>query len=308
MVDLSIIIPSYNNARFLASCIGSIVPGKATMQIIVVDDGSTDETQAVLTELMTQRSELEVVKQDNQGVSAARNAGILQSKGTFVLFVDADDRLYGESLDQVTAAFSGCNADILVFRSYSGEKEHYKWEGLFEENRLYDGSELMQKRYVRGSVCGCAFKRDFLMDNRILFDPVLSLGEDTVYFARAIACGARTSFVDLRLYEASVRDDSASRSYDDSFFSRYAESAREVRSSISDLRIADNTILSLYMGIVHVAAIKGFGISAIRKLTAPEKVLPLDPKVFVKNRWLVRLFNTSFPLFFLIKKWKDRLL
>ena len=308
MVDLSIIIPSYNNARYLKTCIGSIVPGKAALQIIVIDDGSTDDTQAVLTELTSDRPELEIITQDNQGVSAARNAGILQAKGVYVMFVDADDRLDCEPLSFVTGTISDSNSDVFICRSFSGKKEHYKWEGVFEEDRLYSGSELMQKHYVRGSVCGCIFRRSFLVDNEMLFDPALSLGEDTVFFARTLALGARFSFVNQRLYETSVRDDSASRSYDDSFFTRYADSAREIRSSISDRRIADNTILTFYLGMVHVAAKSGYGISATRKLTAPENVLPLDPNVFEKNRWLVRVLNTSFPLFYLIKKWKDKLL
>jgi glycosyltransferase involved in cell wall biosynthesis len=93
---VSVVIPSYNHARFLPDAIHSAI--KQTyrpVEIIVVDDGSTDGTEEVVRPFRTVR----YVKQRNSGVTAARNAGLHLSSGSYVVFLDADDRLLADALD-----------------------------------------------------------------------------------------------------------------------------------------------------------------------------------------------------------------
>jgi glycosyltransferase involved in cell wall biosynthesis len=92
---VSVVIPCYNQARFLSDAIDSVCHQTHTQhEVIVVDDGSTDLTQSV-----AQRyGGVRYIYQPNQGVSAARNAGIRQSRGTYLTFLDADDRLLPDAL------------------------------------------------------------------------------------------------------------------------------------------------------------------------------------------------------------------
>jgi glycosyltransferase involved in cell wall biosynthesis len=92
---VSVVIPCYNQARFLSEAIDSVCHQTHTQhEVIVVDDGSTDLTQSV-----AQRyGGVRYIYQPNQGVSAARNAGIRQSRGTYLAFLDADDRLLPDAL------------------------------------------------------------------------------------------------------------------------------------------------------------------------------------------------------------------
>ena len=92
---VSIIIPCYNYGHFLAEAIESVVrQSYPTKEIVVVDDGSTDNTAAIA----ARYPEARYVHQHNQGLSAARNTGIQQSRGTYLVFLDADDWLLPEAL------------------------------------------------------------------------------------------------------------------------------------------------------------------------------------------------------------------
>lgn len=92
---VSVVIPCYNQARFLPESVGSAVARTVRVEIIVVDDGSTDHTAAVARSL----DHVLLVSQDNRGLAAARNRGLRAASGDFVIFLDADDRLLTGAID-----------------------------------------------------------------------------------------------------------------------------------------------------------------------------------------------------------------
>ena len=93
---VSVVIPCYNQAHFLSEAIGSVLAqSHPNFEIIVVDDGSTDNTS----EVAGHYQKVRLVRQENQGLSAARNSGLARSEGEYVVFLDADDRLLPEALE-----------------------------------------------------------------------------------------------------------------------------------------------------------------------------------------------------------------
>ena len=109
---VSVVIPCYNHAHFLAEAIESVL--KQTyrrIEIIVVDDGSTDHTAAI----MSAYPDIRFVRQDNLGVSRARNIGLSYSHGTYVLFLDADDRLFPDALEESVRALASRKDCAFVF-------------------------------------------------------------------------------------------------------------------------------------------------------------------------------------------------
>jgi glycosyltransferase involved in cell wall biosynthesis len=97
---VSVIIPCFNHGEFLSEAVSSVnTLGRADIELIVVDDGSTDEqTQKEMDELSAQK--IKVIRQENKGLGAARNAGISIAKGKYILPLDADDRLRSGWIDQ----------------------------------------------------------------------------------------------------------------------------------------------------------------------------------------------------------------
>ena len=94
---VSVVVPCYNQAHFLGEAVESVLAQSySRFEIVVIDDGSTDNTS----EIAERYRRVRCIRQDNQGLSAARNSGLRQSKGEYVVFLDADDRLLPEALQE----------------------------------------------------------------------------------------------------------------------------------------------------------------------------------------------------------------
>jgi glycosyltransferase involved in cell wall biosynthesis len=97
---VSVVVPCYNQARFLGDAIQSVLSqGYTDFEIIVVDDGSKDGTEEVASGYARENSRVRFIRQENRGLAAARNRGLADAHGEYVVFLDSDDRLLGEALE-----------------------------------------------------------------------------------------------------------------------------------------------------------------------------------------------------------------
>jgi glycosyltransferase involved in cell wall biosynthesis len=142
-VAVSIIIPTYNRAKLLPEAIDSVL--KQTfrdLELIVVDDGSTDETAQILQDY---DSNIQVIRQHNQGVSAARNRGILHADGELIAFLDSDDLWKPRKL-KVQVEYMRAHPEVMICQTeeiwmrrgarVNPGKKHKKYSGWFFENML----------------------------------------------------------------------------------------------------------------------------------------------------------------------------
>jgi len=110
---LSVVVPVYNVAGYLQECIESIqLQSVDDVEIVAVDDGSTDDSSAILAELAARDGRLRVVTQANQGLGAARNAGVDHATGEFLWFVDSDDRLVPGAIATMLATITTTGSDL----------------------------------------------------------------------------------------------------------------------------------------------------------------------------------------------------
>ena len=204
-IKVSIVIPAYNCQNTIKSCICSALNQTLTdIEVIVVDDGSTDNTKKACEEFISD-SRFRYYYKENAGVSAARNTGIKHAKGEYVGFVDSDDTI---SEDMYAKMYSQCqsnNAEICVCDinrcKSNGQISKYTDENV--EGGVYNRADiekhLMKKclGYVDNSgnivridwcVLRRLFNRKFLADNNILFDETLSNSEDCLFVYNATIC------------------------------------------------------------------------------------------------------------------------
>lgn len=112
--DLTVIIPCYNEEKYIKQCLDSIVNqgGKYSIKTVIIDDGSTDDTVSIL-ETYAKYQDVVIIHQENQGLSAARNRGLNEIESRYVFFVDADDYLLENSLEGILDIAVTCRADIV---------------------------------------------------------------------------------------------------------------------------------------------------------------------------------------------------
>lgn len=117
-IDLSIIVPAYNSERTIRECIASVVNQKTkyNYELIIVNDGSTDGTQKIVQKISNEH--IKLIHQENRGLSGARNRGIDECIGKYIMFLDSDDLLVGNCIEEMMDAIMNENADI-VQGSYS---------------------------------------------------------------------------------------------------------------------------------------------------------------------------------------------
>lgn len=189
---VSVIVPVYNGQDYLEGCIESIENQTyGNLEVIVVNDGSTDDTAAVCVRLREAYGNLHVVTIEDRGVSAARNAGIDAAGGVFLTFVDADDRLRPKTLQVLYDCIMETGSDVAGCGFFSWEKEE-EWEAfLGEKCRIhppveYTSSEFLREQLLKGnSRCWSKlYRRSAVGDFR--FPEEISIGEDMLFLMRLL--------------------------------------------------------------------------------------------------------------------------
>ena len=129
---VSIILPIYNTENYLRECLDSVVAQTLReIEIICVDDGSTDNSPAILDEYARQAPRIHVIHQPNTGAGAARNRGLAETSGEYLAFLDGDDVFFPEMLERAYDRAYQFQADVVIFQ--------YKWR--YEENGLINESK-----------------------------------------------------------------------------------------------------------------------------------------------------------------------
>ncbi len=218
MIQLSFIIPAYNAGQYLCHCLDSIYALDIPLderEVIVVDDGSTDNT-ATLLEDYRLKHDITVIKQPNSGLSMARNTGIDRASGKYLWFVDADDILLSDDLSDLFRYISE-GIDIIginmVERSLQGERYPYR-RYVPQYNKVYrKAAEFMRGRNLLPCVVAYLFRREFLLDNELRFFPGI-YHEDEEFTPRAFAQADSFVAVDTSLYERILHENSITTTSD----------------------------------------------------------------------------------------------
>ena len=184
---VTIVVPIYNVDAYLDRCIESVAgQDYDDLEIILVDDGSTDRSGTICDEWSVRDSRIKVVHKGNGGLSSARNAGIDASTGHWIRFVDADDVLPADAVSSMLGFASEC--DDIVCGSYLYFKDNVpSVDGCSDVVRIMDWREALEdmlyQKVISASACDKMFRRG-LFDNLRFKDGILY--EDLEFMSRAL--------------------------------------------------------------------------------------------------------------------------
>lgn len=209
-MKLSIIIPVFNCEDYIEECLNSIVEEVKVsnlVEVIVVNDGSTDGTQRVL-QKYEKKYKINIINNLNYGVSFSRNYGIRRAKGDYIMFVDADDRLSYGWFNKVRDLLND-DADIIYFNSTVNEKEKIKVLKYIIGNN--NNHICIAGPYSK------LFRKRFLLDNNILFMENIINGEDMLFNMSALSHADTFKFVNYSFYQYRQLTGSATKRFDSNF-------------------------------------------------------------------------------------------
>lgn len=202
MIDVSIVVPVYNVEKYLHRCVNSLLEQKLkNIEIILVDDGSTDHSSTICDSLTEIDHRITVLHKVNGGLSSARNAGLHIAKGRYVGFVDSDDDVVPEMFEKMFNAAEQNGWVDFVMSDYNRVLPNKKYECTEPIEAGYYNEEAIDKRLRYNMIMGsnidygsilavwhCLYRREFLKTNDLEFDNAVRWSEDNLFSAMVLKC------------------------------------------------------------------------------------------------------------------------
>ncbi|MDY6331775.1 MAG: glycosyltransferase family 2 protein [Fibrobacter sp.] len=231
MLAVSFIVPVYKvPLEYLRTCLNSLIA--QTMQeceFILVSDGAPEAECSICEEYATKDSRFKFFKQKHAGVSAARNYGIEQSQGDYIIFVDSDDQVDKALCSSIYSRAKKWDSDIILFEYSHKNKSKIFSHSIYntdipgitssERNHLINEVCFATKNYslILLGVCCKAYKRTFLNKNKLTFDTRFCYSEDQFFCLNTLLKTKKISYIASALYQQNYRIDSASFSYKENY-------------------------------------------------------------------------------------------
>lgn len=251
---VSVVIPVYNTAPYLEACMNSVVgQSLEDIEIICVNDGSTDGSRAILEDYARKDPRILVVDQENRGLSGARNTGLQRARGTYLYFLDSDDYIEPQALELLYDKMEEMQLEMLFFNAEpfsdgAGFDDrtaelaaYYKRKAEYPE--IYAGNELLQlfqeNKDYKPAAWGYLSKTAFLKDGAFRFVEGI-YHEDNPYTFRCLTCAKRVAYIPDTLYHRRVREGSITtvkKSFKHAYgyFAGAAAMARYVQATNADM-------------------------------------------------------------------------
>ncbi len=207
---ISVIVPIFNVEEYISKCLDSIINNTYNnLQIIVIDDGSTDRSSLIVDEYAKRDKRISVIHQKNQGVSIARNVGLSLATGDYICFIDSDDIVSERYFEFLLKAHIQFNADITICN-------YIRITNLDKDPPFNDSSltarqgtleEVINDRNKRLYIWGRIFTSSFIYGEKYI--PDIKFGEDYLYNLSLYAKRPRVCIIENSLYAYVMRSTSA---------------------------------------------------------------------------------------------------
>ncbi|GHV74505.1 glycosyl transferase [Spirochaetia bacterium] len=195
-MKLSIIVPVYNIEKYIIRCLESLYRQDIPLneyEVIIVDDGSTDNSPALINDFMKDKINALILTQENRGLGVTRNTGFWRAKAEYIWFVDGDDYIEKNCFQEIYNIIKRGDLDIMQFNIKNIENCGIKESNFINSKRNQDivsGKLILREKKIYHAVWSAVFKRVFLEKNNLLFKEKLYY-EDNEWSIRAYYFASR---------------------------------------------------------------------------------------------------------------------
>lgn len=198
---LSIVIPVFNGEMFIRRTLESVmvdIPTDGLVEVLVVNDGSSDNTQNILNESKNKWRNLIVIQKENGGVSSARNVGFANAQGRYIYYLDADDEVLPNFYGVLIPCLKEYGNDLIVFGfniCKNSQKKYYQPKSI-----IYSLLDTYLRGMTRIGIWAIVAQRDLFLLYNISFDEHTSYGEDIEVLVKLLKNSKNTKIIKEALY------------------------------------------------------------------------------------------------------------
>lgn len=205
MTKFSIIIPVYNKEKYIKSCLESVVVQTINdYEVVIVNDGSTDKSEEIIKEYLKKYKNFKYINQVNQGLSIARNNGVKEAKGEYIIFLDSDDSIEPKLLENLKKETQDTPSIIRFQLKTVNDRniEKYQEKG-FKSQKGYEAfKKIVEYKYVELACLYC-FNKNYFIENNFEFIPN-RYHEDYGLIPYAIMCAPKVRSIDYIGYNYNI--------------------------------------------------------------------------------------------------------
>ena len=224
---ISVIVPAYNAKDYLRECLDSICnQSYKNLEIICINDGSTDNSEEIMRDYAKKDSRIKILSQHNQGLSASRNNGIKEAHGEYITFIDSDDYVSHDMIEELYKRAQQTQAQVVIsnfsriYSSPAREEVATYWKRL--NQKKVEPIDSLPEKFRYQDIVECAFvspcfvwgklySHKFIKENALKFE-VGMYYEDGVFFIEILKCNPLFSYIDKPLYKYRISENSISHS------------------------------------------------------------------------------------------------
>lgn len=310
-MKVSIIIPCYNSEAYLNECMASVIAQTfEDFEAILIDDGSSDHTAEIALGWAQRDARVRVLKQENRGVSAARNLGLCHAQGEWVTFVDSDDLLMPHALEtMLSAADETVDMVVCAHRTFTQDGHtqtvipESRWmDKRGEAKRRAVALRLIEGDQVLNIMCNKLHRRALLEREGLRLREGIKLAEDALFNLEAALCGRGVAYVNRVTYLYRTHAASVTQSQTAGEFDRHLPWMRALGDLLARRGVLE-TYYGAYLDTVVLRLYKDGGVGGVVK-EFKSKARPLllpggmeEKKMSTGGRLLCRLVRSgAYPL------------
>ena len=312
MIELSFIVPVYNTEEYISRCLNSLVNQNIPVtdyEIIVINDGSTDNSFAILNEYASKYSNIIVLNQSNKGLSATRNSGVVVARGKYLWHIDSDDWIVENCINELLKICRNDDLDMLeVAPSTSVSQDFVNDIQANPYSRIYSGKELLVNQKAVIGTWAYLMKRDFILQNNLLFLPGIQ-NDDVEFTPRALYFASNVRLMNFSVYYYFQRGGSIVHSFSENRLFQYLKISKSLK-NFGLTTVKEKNIQKIFFFISNGIFIAGVSAISIHHFTKKvlhqylqeakqKKIYPLKLEYRPFKRFLIILLVNWSPVLFI---------